>query len=172
MKHPQEIAELPAPPLEIPQVTIQCTIPREWFEFVNSRGLCIFRRLECQVTGDAGKMGNLTVCERFSSSFARLRLEHEKQVRDAMAGETLRVEAVLRLGSWRVIKEAAARAGVPPETLILTIAARLINGADEDEAARAAWRQETSERRAKEKPVPGKVVSGPWKAGKKVRVKA
>lgn len=162
MKHPQEISELPAPPLEIPQVTIQWTIPREWLEFITSRGLSIFPLLEYHVTGAGSKMGNLTVCERFSSSFPRMRLEHEKQVRDALAGETLRVEAFLRLESWRVIKEAAALAGVPPETLIHISAARLINGADQDKAVYAAWRRETSERRAKEKPGPGKVVTGPW----------
>ena len=164
MNHPQEIEELPAPPIEIPQVTIRWTSPRDWFDFVKSRSLSIFHRVEYHVTGGVAKMGNLTVCERFPSSFTRLRLKHEDHVREAMTGETLRVEVIMRLEVWRVIKEAAECAGVTAEALIHVFAAQLINGADEDMAVSAAWRKETSKRRANEKPVPGKVLLGPWKS--------
>ncbi len=169
MNHPQEIEELPAPPLEIPQVTIRWNLPRGWFDFINARSACIIYEIEKRVSSSFGRFGMLPVDERFAETFTRRQRVHTEEISRASDGEMIRVESVVRGEVWRAIQEAAASVNVPPQSLMLVLVASWMSNADEGKKAHEAWRKETSRKRAAKTPVLGKVVTGPWESEKNER---
>ena len=152
----------PAPPLQIPQVEVQWTIPRAWMEFINANGVNVANAIDDFVTGWSGRISGFRIRDEFYEQFQRLAIEHGNQVAEAMQGETDYLRTILNRELWGLVVEAASNLGDSPQSVMLVILARNLKFHDELSTAGSALAAKTATSRAAKTPPLHKIMAGPW----------